>query len=144
MPGKPPKVIKPISINVAIYRLHVIIFVEWTVEAMIRFGRQHKIGKEQFTDEWLRMLHSSRDGAQGLCTRFGVNNRDILVWLAKRPTRASEYGTLWHELLHAVDFIAEGADPGNRFSDENGISEPRAFLYEYLAVEASKALWNIK
>lgn len=66
----------------------------------------------------------------------------MLIWLKARPKRCSEYGPLWHELMHAVDRIANQCDPNDSFFNRGMGSEPRAFLYEYLAVEITKDLWT--
>lgn len=132
-------------IPVPIYRLHVVVFIGWTAEQVMANGRRHGIDRDQWTPTWERSLRNATETAQGYCSNFGGNqNADIIIWLRDRPRRASEYGTLWHELVHAVDRIAEHCDPGNRFDDGCGHSEPRAFLYEYLAVRITQILWNKK
>jgi len=140
------KRLPPIDIDVALYRIHVVLFIGWDLDAMIAHGRKHGISEGCFTPDWKSWMSAAIETAAGLCANFGesTKNSDILIWLRDNPTKASEYGPLWHELLHAVDKIALHADPSARFFAESGMSEPRAFLYEYLAVKFTQVLWNRK
>ena len=138
----PPKE-TPIVIEVVLYRLHVVVFIGWSVDDIVQWGLDGQIDHWQFTESWKTWTRNASETAKGWCTNYGGNgNSDVVTWLKDRPTKASEYGTLWHELVHAVDKIANQADPGAHFYDDSWQSEPRAFLYEYLAVEISKVLWN--
>lgn len=134
---------KPIEVNVAIYRLHVIVFMECTIDDIVKWGLKRGIEQGQFTDQWIQYRREITQTAQGFCSYYGDNgNHDILIWLRDRPLQAKDYGTLWHELIHAVDYIAKSIDPQEFLYDSNMCSEPRAFLYEYLAVEITRDLWN--
>lgn len=134
---------KPIDVDVAIYRLHVIVIIGWTVDEIIHWGQKRGIPKEAFTEQWNTYAREA-SGSNGYCMYFGDPNADILVWLKVRPTKSSEYDTLWHELSHAVDFIAKQADPADYFYSKGMMSEPRAYLYEYLAVKITQVLWSRK
>ena len=136
------KLEKPITVNVGLYHLHVVVLIGYTVNEVIAHGRRHGISKDSFTVSWCEFVQNATEGAQGYCTSFGHKNSDVLIWLKTRPRKSLEYGTLWHELSHAVDRIAVHADPGNSFNDGHGHSEPRAFLFEYLAVKITQDLWN--
>lgn len=133
---------KPIEIDVAIYRIHLVVFAGWTLDDMIQWGIDSSVDPACFNENWRHWMRDAIDNAQGLCANFGHNNSDVLIWLKVKPEKASEYGTLWHELSHAVDKIANHCDPQSRFYDDRWMSEPRAFLYEYLAVAITKDLWN--
>jgi hypothetical protein len=77
-------------------------------------------------------------GAEGFCCNLGLCNADVLVWVQKRlckTSSAAEFGVLYHELMHAVDRICarKGIDD----------TETRAYLFEFLANECHKVLWNV-
>jgi hypothetical protein len=132
----------PVKIFVGIYRIHVIVFMGWSVDDMIADGIAAGVDEASFTPDWVKWMRETVGTAEGICAHFGATNSDILIWLPKRPDEAREYGTLWHELSHAVDKIAKHCDPNHHFFSENMMSEPRAYLMEYLAVEITRDLWN--
>ena len=133
---------KPVLVNVAIYRLHVVVYIAASIDEIMEDAKKAKINPDQFTADWKDCVSGAMKTAEGLCIHFGNGNADILIWLREIPTTASTYGPLWHELSHAVDKIAKHADPNSYFYDDRMMSEPRAFLFEYLACEITKDLWN--
>jgi hypothetical protein len=134
--------IKPIEIWVGVYRFGVVIFVGDTkVDDIVKFGLAKGLSKSIFTKSWRESIEESFPVSSGLCHTLGEDNTDIIIWLKDKPNKASEYGSLYHELYHAVDYIAHAHDREHHLSDEDGNSEARAYLYEYLATEANKKLW---
>jgi hypothetical protein len=132
-----------IVVEIPIYRLHLVLVIGWTVEEIVEHGCLSGISPDSFSEEWQGWCRESYNkDALGFCTSFGRKNSDILIWLKNRPARARDCGTLWHELSHAVDRIAAHCDARNAFFTESWVSEPRAYLYEYLAVEITRVLWN--
>ena len=122
-----------LAINVPIYRLHVLITWGTTPEQIRKYSAKHKLElAESFEREFKGHL---ADGALGLCMEPKANNADILVWMKERPLRASSYGTLYHELYHAVDSISESRS----LADE---PEARAYVFEYLVTEANRFFWS--
>ena len=117
-------------IPIGVYRLHVVVTWEASIKKIIQFLKHHhaKVSKN-FADEF---LENTQD-AIGLCMRYSDDNPDLLVWLQDRPRKTSQYGTLYHELYHAVDSIAES----RAMEDE---VESRAYVFEYLATEANRKL----
>lgn len=123
---------KFLSINVGIYRLHVIVTWETTPAEISRYSKQHGVPvAKNFEKEF---TENTKD-AIGLCMELVKGNPDVLVWLAKQPKRATSYGTLYHELYHAVDSISDSRNLGDEL-------EARAYLYEYLVTEANKFFWS--
>jgi len=56
----------------------------------------------------------------------------------------NSYGILYHELYHAVDYIARNIDGETILYNEHKNSEPRAYLYQYLANQANTFFWGNK
>lgn len=136
------KDIKFIQIPIILYRLSVIIFFNQTLDKIIKTGIKRGINKEKFTVDWKEWpaREIENKNTQGFCLNYGEENKDVLIWLKKRPEKLSEYLPLYHELYHAVDFIADSRN----FSVEDKISEPKAYLFEYLFKQVSEFLWNCK
>lgn len=116
------------------YRLHVIVTWETTVAEVAQWATRH--GVTSITAGWRADIarNIDDDSCSGLTARLGDRNDDVLVWLRHRPRRASEYGTLYHELFHAVQAVARSRNLGAE-------TESPAFLYEYLATRCNRALW---
>lgn len=130
-----------IEIPVNIYRRTVVVFFGATAKEMCDFGKSR--GIRDFSEESLKWMKETIAGtAMGFTLNYGDDNPDILVWLRIRPRTASQFGVLYHELYHAVDFIASHTDEKNKWYSEDGMSEPRAFLFEYLANECNRKLWK--
>ena len=125
------KKLKHLEINLAIYRCHDIIFWETTVDEIAVWGKKNKL---TISEKWIEDFKETVKGASGACLSFGYDNRDRVIWLKERPHKATQYGVLYHELYHAVDFIA---DEANLDTTKNG-TEARAYIFEYLA----KKSWN--
>ena len=99
-----------IQIPVDIYRLHVIVAWSASKEQIMALAKQSKVGATEkgFGDTFSGLLNGD---SSGFCMEFGENgNTDVLVYLRKRPCKASEYGTLYHELFHAVQGIINDHD----------------------------------
>ena len=94
---------------------------------------RHKRRLRKWKNEFLRC----KQVAAGITIQLGDNNTDILVWLKRRPKTAREYGTLYHELSHALDFIAES----HNLKEE---TEAKAYIYEFMATECNMVLWQYK
>lgn len=130
---KPKKENKFIAINLAIYRMFVV--VTWEPEVHKIANWANKNGTLKVTDEWITTFLKSKEKAIGCCLEFGKDNTDVLIWLKERPKKASQYGTLYHELYHAVDHITDT----HNLSVER---EARAYVYEYLIDECNRVLWT--
>lgn len=124
-----------IEIPVRVYRVCVIVAWGMSRRSLIALGKRHKvrITAKKWGADFDQVADDPR--AVGLCMEFGDDNTDILVWLRKRPRRCSEFGTLYHELHHAVAAIVASR---NLYGEK----ESPAFLYEYLATEANRELWK--
>jgi len=123
-----------LSINVEIYRLHVVVTWETKAEQIAIYAKKHGITvAKRFIDDF---EENSRE-ALGLCMKFENDNPDLIVWMERRPKKASEYATLYHELYHAVDSISE-----SRNLDKE--EEARAYVFEYLVTQANKFFWPLK
>lgn len=125
-------------IPLILYRLHVIIAWELPIEKLAKHCRRR--GAVNATDEWAREITEFTGSANGCCTNLGKGNADVFIWLKNSPHRgskASEYGTLYHELFHAVDRITET-------HNLDGEQECRAYIFEHLITEANKFFWARK
>lgn len=131
-----------IEVFLNMYRRSVVVVMGWGVDDIVKWGLNNGIKEVNFPEQWKTTMGKTMDGAKGFCGHYGVDNHDILIWLEDRPKQASDYGTLWHELHHAVDTISNDLDPNAHFFADDWTSEPRAYLYEYMAVEITKNLWN--
>jgi len=138
------KQINIIEIPIDIYRMSVVIFFDTTLDKMMKWGIKNNINKERFTDEWKEWVNDEiKNSGGGFCVEYGKDNRDILIWIKKKPETSKEYGVLYHEIYHAVDGIAVSIDIENKFYAKNGMSEPRAYLFEYLINYCNNILWNL-
>lgn len=134
MKEKKPNVVE---IDVEIYKMHVVVFWETSIEDIAAWGKKHGC---ETSDQWIKDANETIDGATGACIWFGDDNRDLVMWLKKRPQTASDFGTLYHELYHAVDLIADGANFEMSMKD----TEPRAYLYEFLITRCNQFFWSRK
>lgn len=132
-----------IPVPVAIYRTVVVLFIGSTCDEIVATGAMNGIDKKHFTEGWRRDVRQLMDETQtkAFTILFGDDNRDVLIWLRERPRTATEYTHLYHEIAHAVDFIAHATDEKNLWYGNNGMSEPRAYLFGYLATAFNRALW---
>jgi hypothetical protein len=132
--------VKPASqfldIPCAIYRVHVVVTWGTTIAEIARYAFRHHV---RLSLTWIKTVEQEiGDGGCSGCTfNFGDGNTDILVWLRTRPKKASNFGTLYHELYHATRAIAES----HSFVKEE---EAQAFLYEHLATACNRVLWNAR
>src|SRR3990167_8657873 len=128
-----------IQIVIPLYRISVIVFLGVSLEEIIKTGIKRGIKSERFTTNWKQWIENEMEQeTQGLVCDFGEKNKDVLMWIRKRPRKLSEYAVLYHELYHVVDHIADSRN----FSQDDKISEPKAYLFEYLFTEISKVLWS--
>ncbi|HEC65717.1 MAG TPA: hypothetical protein ENI23_10500 [bacterium] len=127
-----------IEIPIEIYRHDILIFCGYELESI--FNKAKKLGFKEL-DDFREKLISSRKYDIG--TTLNRNDRRIVIILWDMPKKATDYSILYHEIYHAVDRISVSVDPNYSLSDRNGISEARAYLYDYIATEANKVLWNI-
>ncbi len=123
-----------LEIPLSIYRLTVVVTWESALEEVLLFAGEHKV---EITPQWREEFerHAKDATCSGFCITFGDDNSDLLLWLRKRPTKASEYGVLYHELFHAVRAVVRSRSLGAE-------EESPAFLYEYLATRCNQVLWN--
>lgn len=129
---KKKKESKYIVIQLAIYRCTVVVTWEQDIDKIIKFAIKHGC---KIKPDWKGTFTTLSEGAMGVCVTLGEDNTDCLVWLKEKPLKASQYGTLYHELYHAVDHIAESHAMS---MDEK---EARAYLFEYLVNECNRVLW---
>ena len=129
-----------IAIYILLYRISVIVFFGSSLKRIIKFGVKRGIGKERFTNEWKNWFidETEKKQTKGVTLDYGDDNKDVLIWVKEIPKTLSQYATLYHELYHAVDHIADS----RAFNPVDKISEPKAYLFEYLFTEVSKVLWN--
>jgi hypothetical protein len=128
-----------IEIYLSIYRRSIIVVFGWDLQKIINLAHKKNIKTAKFSERMKDEFYGA-----GLCCKFGDHNTDILIWIKDFPDRASKYGILYHELYHAVDVIAEDIDPEFKLYCEDGVSEARAYLYEYIVTECNKVLWAVK
>lgn len=122
---------KFLKIHLGIYRVGVLITWETTAKEIEDHIKDLGLDiAKSFQDDF----NEATKDAVGLCIKPSNDYPDLVVWLAKGPKKASEYGTLYHELYHAVDSIAESRS----LEDE---TESRAYIFEYLATEANRFFW---
>jgi len=130
---------KPIEIYLAIYRCTVVVFCGHTSQEMKSIIKK----KLDLPPKWYRDLEDiTEENIGGATTTLGEKNRDVIVYLKKIPKVASEFGVLYHELYHAVDLVMSGIDKHNLCYDKDGMSEPRAYLYQYLVDKCHNVLWD--
>jgi hypothetical protein len=129
-----PVDIRFIEITLTIYRLHVVVTWETTLRDVAAFAKRHSVLlSEGWRSDFTRI---ATDGTcNGFCMSLGDDNCDLLVWLRRRPRRSRDYGTLYHELFHAVQAIIKSRNLGAEI-------ESPAFLYEYLATQCNRVLWQ--
>lgn len=138
------KKLKPIEIYLPIYRCAIVIFFEYSAEEMKKFGLKRNIKEETLPRKWIRDTESViEEKIGGFATNFGEKNRDVLVWVKNIPRTSTEYGVLYHELYHAVDLVFFGIDQNTLGYNKDGMSEPRAYLYQYIINECNRILWNL-
>ncbi len=127
-------------LHLAVYRRSVLIY--WNTPAKVIFRDLEK-KKIALTDSWRRSISDEIAGdAMGFSTQAGPHHPDKLVWLRAKPRAAStaSVGCLVHEVSHAVDAIVAGLDHANLFFAKDGMSEPRAYLLEFVLANALHAL----
>lgn len=128
-----------IEIYLAIYCRSVVVVFGWSLKKIIRYANKQGIKTIKFAERMKDEFYGA-----GLCCKFGDNNTDILIWLKDFPENSAQFGILYHEIYHAVDAIATEIDPEFKLYCEDGVSEARAYLYEYIVNECNKVLWAIK
>ena len=124
------KKVYDIEIKLPLFKCHVLVLWDYTGKEIQKWGNAHGCS---ITDKWVRDFEEWKENAEGVCMRLGEGNKDVLVWLKKKPEKMSEYGTLYHELSHATDHII----------DDHLLegTEVRAYIIEYLINECNKVLW---
>ena len=127
---------KAIIVLLPIYSRSIIVVFEWNFSQILSLAKSHQIKVDKFSQQMKDAFYG-----QGLCCQFGDDNVDILIWCKVFPDRASNYGVLYHEIYHAVDAIAHQIDPTCGLYAQDGLSEARAYLYEYIVTCCNKVLW---
>lgn len=119
------------------YRLHIIIAWDMPLRDAAKHCQRHGC---ELTEEWITEVAAFAEGGNGLCVNLGRGNSDCLIWMKTglyRDSKASEYGTLYHEIFHAVDKITKS-------HNLHGEEECRAYIFEWIATECNKYFWNRK
>jgi len=126
-----------LEINLAIYRLYVVVTWETTKQEILDYVRKASPSLKITEEEWGKLFSESADSNRtaGLTMELGDDNCDIVVWLRKRPKTSKDYGVLYHELHHAVRAIMDSRNLGIEH-------ESPVFIYEYLANECNKYFWK--
>jgi hypothetical protein len=124
--------IKFIEIPLSIYRCTVLVTWEQDPDKIIKYASKRGI---DFKPDWKEVFLANTKGL-GLCIELGTNNVDCLIWVKEQPKKASQYGVLYHEIYHAVDYIAEKR---NMKIEEK---ESRAYIFEYIVNQCNKVLWK--
>lgn len=136
---KPTFIVIPLDI----YRRHVVVAIGASLDDVVNYGLDFNIGEERFNDEWKKGFSDCLgDLCSGSCHNYGDGNSDILVHLKTYPTKASEFGVLYHELSHAVDLVAHQTDENSKWFADDGMSEPRAYLLEFMINACHTVLWK--
>lgn len=126
-----------ITIYLSIYRRSVVVFYNTDVDGILRVLEK----KIKVTDQLKTVLKDVYDeGGSGFTMSMQKGGADLMIILKEKPQDVPTVGVLLHELLHAVDTIAEQIDPGHMMFDKTGGSEARAYLFEYMANECLAAL----
>lgn len=122
-----------LELYLAVYRLTVIVAWEVSYITILNLARRRgvTVTPEKFGKDLLK-IHESK--ATGYCLELGDDNDDVLVYLRHLPKKSYDYGTLYHELFHAVQFIMRSRN----MKDE---LESPAYLYEHLATQCNKYFW---
>lgn len=143
---KKQKKIFYLDIDIPIYQRHLVLFIGASVEQMVIVGTKKGIRSETLSKKWISDVKEMVEDrtCAGFCASYGENNTDVLLWVREKPCTVKTYETVYHELYHAVDKIAEQVDPTIRLTDQYGMSEARAYLFGYLITEINKVLWNMK
>lgn len=138
-PPKRKKKRKPtrfLHINIGVYRCTVLLTWETSVAEIVRHSERR--GVKAIDDDWKKAAKKAAqemmDDSKGFCMEIG-DGPDVVMWLEHRPTNASTYGTLYHEIYHAVDHLSESHSLEKEW-------EARAYLYEYLATACNRYLWK--
>ncbi len=124
-----------LPLHLAIFRLTVIVSWNIPVDRVLGYARLRGC---EFSDEWKADLFKGINGAIGFCSNLGPGNSDVLVWVKHplgRKSTSREFGTLYHELFHAVDKITKERNL-------HGEEEARAYIYEWLVTECNKFFWR--
>lgn len=129
-----PVAVRFLEIPLTIYRLHVVVTWETTLQEIVKYARR---GHVELSAGWRADFTriAANSACQGVCMTLGDGNCDLLVWLRHRPRRAIHYGTLYHELFHVVQEVSKARNLGAEI-------ESPAYVYEYLATACNRALWN--
>lgn len=128
---------KFLEIELAIYRLFVVVTWETTKEEIVKFVKTNSPNLVITDEKWGKDFSEAADDRRtaGLTILLGDDNCDVLVWLRKRPKTAKDYGVLYHELHHATRSIVDSRN----LSIEH---ESPAFIYEYLATKSNQFFWK--
>ena len=134
--NKKERKIKFLEIHLKIYRIAVVVFIGATKKEIMQVANKRGVTiTEKWGKDFDEVYNDTR--ANGFCMELGDDNCDLLVYLKKFPRKASEYGTLYHELWHATYEIIKSR---NLWKEE----ESPAFIYEYLATECNRNFWGKK
>ncbi len=134
MPTKKKTPPKFLVIPLGIWKCGVVVTWETTIEKIVEFGIQNKLN---VNPDWEKDVAKGMRRGCGLCVHYGDHEADLLVWLKTRPRKLSEFGVLYHELHHAVEFLAKDKAMEAEL-------EAKAYTYEYLAIAAQRRLWRAR
>jgi len=126
---------KYIDIFIEIYKMNLIIFWDSTGEEIAKYVKKYsKLDSESIKD-LNKDINSGCAGFSGSLYKDGI---DKIIWLKEKPEKVHTFGVLYHELHHAVEFIAD--DKGFNGSSITS-KEAKAYLFEYIVNYCNTKLW---
>lgn len=114
-----------LNISIDIFKIYVNVFWEVKIEDAIKYLKERNCPITKDDEDALKEVALK---STGLTSNAGTGNRDIMIWLEKKPTTILEYGVLYHEIYHAVYRIARDMSA----SEEE---ELQCYLYEYIVTK---------
>lgn len=135
---------KVIKIDIEMFRRSVIVFFGQTTDEVIKWIKDHIDDQKTITQEYIDMIKAGIDGpGDAFMYPATPDGPDALIYMHKIPKLRLEYGSLYHELIHAVDHLAKRIDENCFLYDKNGHSETRAYMYQYLVNTLNGQLWPL-
>ena len=123
---------KFIEIPLSIFRCSVLVTWEQDVDKIIKYASKRGV---PFKEDWKEVFVANSNGL-GLCLELGTNNVDCLIWLKEKPLKTNQFGVLYHEIYHAVDYISEHR--GMKTEEK----ESRAYIFEHIVNQCNSILWK--
>lgn len=114
-----------LNIQIDIFRVYVNVFWEVKIEDAIKYLKERNC---PITDDDAQALKEVSTASDGLTSNAGAGNRDIMIWLRKKPVTIKEYGVLYHEIYHATYRIAKDMSASSE-------EELQCYLYEHIVMK---------